>query len=383
MYSLKLGGLFLPIALLRYPQLSQSPKAAPTISLSSTNVERDGTPQSIIPFPSAPIQCSGVSFSREDVEMEDDALSSSPATDCHLNVARRHSRSYLAASFVHEDEHAMPHGLEEGQSVAQNGVPLRKRKLANKRPKLPSTPAIQPPRKKSKKASKRQAADLQFTVTLHRSLASHLRTFTSYTLAQCAVDAPEDELILRSQDRILVERLWKSLVDQGLQPVPFTPSLSPLSLPPVADPFVLSPERVDHVFQSEPIAVDGLCGLPTPPPSPTSSSAPSAPVFIPPCTAPAKDDFCGRPLPASGTPEHSAGRNTQGNALPTPPPTPPPADAPVLAMSSIVASLILRHRERSAARARSGSACSAGVRAGRSRSPLATYVLVAPSCVSA
>lgn len=271
----------------------------------------------------------------------------------------------------------MPQELDEEQSTTQNGVPLRKRKLANKRPKLPSTPAIQPPRKKSKKASKRQAADLQFTATLHRSLASHLRSFTAYTLAPCAQDdAPEDELILRHQDRMLVERLWKNLVDQGLQPAPLPTQLSPLSLP-VDDPFTLSPERVDHVFQSEPMTVDGPGGLPTPPPSPTSPSAFTAPISIPPSTAPAKDDFCGRPLPASEA------RARGADALPTPPPTPPDSGAPVLAMPNLVASLILRHRERSASRSRSGSACSAGLRAGRSRSPLATSVLVATPCASA
>ena len=376
MYSLKLSALSVSTNLLKHPRLAVSQKAAPTVSLSSTHVERDSPIESSVPFPSAPIQCPGTSTCLRDTEMLTESQSSPPGEDWHLDLARRHSQSCLATSYVHRDGHAMsPDALcesEEGQSTMQSGVPVRKRKLANKRPKIPSTAATQPSRKKSKRTSKRQTADLQFTVTLHRSLASHLRSLTSYTLAQYASDAPEDEFILKTQDRMLVERLWKSLVDQGLQPIPLPSSLP--SVPPTeVNPSTLNAEHVDHVPQSEPISVEGIPGLLTPPPSPTSPSTySSAPITIPLSTAPQKDDFGNRPLLAS--PPRDANANI--NALPTPPPTPPSGSATVLAMPNLVASLILRHRERSASRPRSGSACSASVRAERGRSPLATSVLV-------
>lgn len=374
MYSLKLSGLSISTNVLKHPRLAlgTSHKAAPTVSLSSTHVERDD--HSFIPFPSAPIQCPGASNSHQDIEMScsdvlDELPSTPPSEDWHLDLHRRHARSCLATSFVHRDGHAMPkssgYESDDGQNTTRTGVPLRKRKLAHRRVKVPSTTTCLPPRKRSKKTCKRQAADLQFTATLHRSLVTHLRAITSYTLTTREVDAPEDELTLRTQDRILVERLWKGLLDHGFQPVPLpSPPLLSASLT-VESPFILSPARVDHVFQSEP-QVEGIPGLPTPPPSPVS------PAYRPPVPIPIPSNAFSVLVErdATTTPPRGA------KALPTPPATPPQAGAPVLAMPQLVASLILRHRERSAGRPRSSSACSAGIRAERGRSPLSTSVLV-------
>ena len=201
---------------------------------------------------------------------------------------------------------------------------------------------------------------------------THLRAVTSYTLTTREVAAPEDELTLRTQDQMLVERLWKGLLDHGFQPVPLpSPPLLSASLQ-VESPFILSPARVDHVFQSEP-RVEGISGLPTPPPSPSPAHRPSVPIPIPSNGSPVLVDRDTIRSPPRGS-----------NALPTPPATPPQAGAPVLAMPQLVASLILRHRERSAARPRSSSVCSAGVRAERGRSPLATSVMApARPCASA
>ncbi|KIP04587.1 hypothetical protein PHLGIDRAFT_189632 [Phlebiopsis gigantea 11061_1 CR5-6] len=378
MHSLKLGGLSISTNVLKYPRLAlgTSQKAAPTVSLSNTHVERDD--HSFIPFPSVPIQCPGASNFRQDMEMScsdvlDELPSSPPPEDWHLDLHRRHARSCLATSFVHRDGHALPapsgYESDDGQNKTRTGVPLRKRKLAHKRVKVPSVTTCLPPRKKSKKTCKRQAADLQFTATLHRSLVTHLRAITSYTLTSREVSAPDDEPTLRTQDIMLVERLWKGLLDHGFQPAPLpSPPLLSASLA-VESPFILSPARVDHVFQSEP-QVEGVPGLPTPPPSPYR---PSVPIPIPSKASSALVERGANTPPPRG-----------GNALPTPPTTPPQAGAPVLAMPQLVASLILRHRERSAARPRSSSACSAGVRAERGRSPLSTFVLASvPPCASA
>jgi hypothetical protein len=380
MYSLKLSGLSLSTNLLKHPRLAlgTSHKAAPTVSLSNTHVERDTTTHSSIPFPSAPIQCPGSSAAYQDVEMTlEDAAESSPSSeDWHLELARKHSQSCLATSFVHRDGHAMPYPVQhtpnDGQTMERTSVPVRKRKLANRRPKLPSTTTCQPPRKKSKRGSKRQTTDLQFIATLHRSLVTHLRTSSSYTLSPCETNARDDELALHRQDRILIERLWKGLIDQGLQPVHFPSPLPPSALPTDTNPFILNTEHVEHVFQSEPLAAADITSLPAPPPSPISAAIlSSAPIAIPPSNGPEQDDFR---------------ESANAQSLPRPPRallTPPAtSQADVLAMPQLVASLILRHRERSTTRPRSGSACSAGVRAERGRSPLSTSVLAPPSGVS-
>ena len=331
MYSLKLSGLSISTNVLKRPRLAlgTSHKAAPTVSLSNTHVERDD--HSFIPFPSAPIQCPGAGSSHLDIEMScSDALdelptSPPPPEDWHVDLRRRHARSCLATSFVHRDGHAMPaqsgYESDDGQNTPPpTGVPLRKRKLAHKRVKVPSTTTCLPPRKKSKKTCKRQAADLQFAATLHRSLVTHLRAVTSYTLTTREVDAPEDELTLRTQDQMLVERLWKGLLDHGFQPVPLpSPPLLSASLQ-VESPFILSPARVDHVFQSEP-RVEGIPGLPTPPPSPSPAHRPSVPIPIP------SNAFSALAERDATTPPHGA------KTLPTPPATPPQAGAPVLAYS--------------------------------------------------
>lgn len=389
MYSLALSGLSISTNLFKSPRLTlgTSHKAAPTVSLSNTHVERDNTADSLVPFPSAPIRCPGTRSFDEDVEMaEADGEEYSPprSGDWHLILHRKHARSCLATSFVHRNGHALPrpsgYESDSGQHAPRGGVPVRKRKLAHKRAKAPSPTSSAPPRKRSRKAGKRQAADLQFTATVHRSLVAHLRVLTAHALAHCADAAAEDALALRTQDRLLVERLWKGLMDHGFKPVAFPPLLPAAD----TDPFILSPERVDHVFQSEPLYIQGL---PTPPASPGSSLFPPlAPIAVSPSKVSHDLDDASLPTPPATPPPAEAPllASSPGDmaSLPTPPATPPPAEAPVLAMSQLVASLILRHRERSTSRPR--SACSAGVRAERGRSPLATYVLApSRSCASA
>lgn len=360
MYSFHLSVLSLSTNLLKHP--ASSHKAAPTVSISNTYAERDTSPQNYIPFPSAPISCPAPSSSHSDLEIHTDGpweVVCSPVSDpWHLSIHRRRPQSCLATSFVHRDNHAMPsssHEPSKAASVLNVSLPMRKRKLAAKRVRVPSASAKQPvvAKRKSRRSAKRQAADLQLTATLHRSLASNLRS----TPSRHAGSSSEDALVLRQQDRILVERLWHNLVDQGLKPVPLAvPSELDCPLPHDDDPFALDPARVDHVFQSEPIyeepTLSPVCGgaasgLPTPPPSPQRS----APIRVP---APRYDP----------------------HSLPTPPATPSqPAGADVMPIPQLVASLILRHRDRSATRARSGSACSAGVRADRGRSPLRKSVV--------
>ncbi|KAI0689300.1 hypothetical protein BC835DRAFT_1418629 [Cytidiella melzeri] len=339
--------------ILRLPKLplGTSNKAAPTVqvSLSNANAQRElasipsPDPHSCIPFPSQPIQCARISSSHTaqsldgfDTWLVVDSPSSVPETS---NTGR-----HLPLSFVHRALHG--HSLADPFCLSMNAhdygtsalTPPRKRKMAVKRVKVPTQSVKNPKRTKRSRSSSKHSADLQFTATLHRSILAHLRNVqfaSSLSLDSAhAADYDSHSSMLHRQDQILVERLWKNLMDRGLAPIPFR--LRSES----AEMYDLSPERVDHVFQTEPIALGNLddCAMNV------DHTFEALERIVAPSASPAPQN----PVDSDG--------------------------AKVLALSQLVASLMLRHRDRSSTRSRSRSGNCVRQRPGRS--PLSSVVKV-------
>ncbi|KAI0085896.1 hypothetical protein BDY19DRAFT_384686 [Irpex rosettiformis] len=339
--------------------LSPSPATSPSSS------PLPPVQSSCIPFPSQPIQCSRISPSHDVDPSQDPAFavfenwlvghppSSVPEEDNNNNAIWCSSLvgapQRIPSSFVHRDVHhslsyspdSDPFITTTNDANAGSGfIPYpapgpRKRKMAVRRVKVPHYAAKSTKRtKRSKSANKKtNVGDVQFMATLHRSILAHLRDArfaASVRSTQCASDSAEFDssedsldddsradsslLVLRVQDEILVERLWRSLVDHGCSPSPGVPFSSRTD---DADMFRLRRERVDHVFQTEPTISLGLPGECSMDVDPATSNLERAPTRSP--TAVAR-----------------VGGGSE-----------------VLTLSQLVATLILHHRDRSSTRRRS------------------------------
>lgn len=369
-------------------------KAAPTvqISLSNVNAQRDAMPanteaHSSIPFPAHPIQCTRVSPAHNEDQFEDIVLTDAwevvplPQDSWQKQAPRKHVRSYSTTPYITLHGHTSPcpdvdmHGPPPISSLPSP----RKRKIAVRKPYASASPKP-PKRTRRSKSAKKQLADLEFTATLHRSILSQLRNiaFSSPALSASpfAVSDSRDDDLLHLQDQKLVERLWSILVEQraasaasdARQTCPSNAFVSD------ADLFALRPGSIDHIFVSEPIYdhKSTSTGLPTQPPSPTFGPphlprAATAPVIIPSARSRDLSRCSSKPTPPLPPTTRSIFINS---------PTPTSPDAQILAIPQLVASLILRHRDRSATRPRSNSSRPAS---GISRpSPLSSCVSIPP-----
>ncbi|KAH9857426.1 hypothetical protein C2E23DRAFT_273325 [Lenzites betulinus] len=237
-------------------------KSAPTVSITNTNAARTNTsaiptstfsplsevvvsPQSFVPFPSSPIPCPPPrqrSASEEgycsNSELQDLAFPGEKETEMqtatsrhgsHTDIHRRRSKSCLPASFLQRD------------------AKQRKNRIASEKPAVPQRPATRVaarresmsagnPTRKAVRKAKRLVADAQFLASIHSTIASGVR-------ARIHTDGGSDEYT--AQDALLVDRIWRTLVDLGYQPVPIESSTAaPSSLPPISeDPVREAAER--------------------------------------------------------------------------------------------------------------------------------------------
>ncbi|KAI0344941.1 hypothetical protein BDW22DRAFT_1353761 [Trametopsis cervina] len=308
--------------------LITSNKAAPTVqvSFSNANAQRDLAPTSsishnCIPFPSQPIQCARISpahteqnFERIDTWSVVDSSIDTRGDDSDVFYVA--SKSPFGSSFAHRNTlladicsraHAACTPIDVDEPIATTGP--RKRKMAVKRVKVPSLSPKGAKRPKRSKSVKKHTADVQFTAILHRSILAHLRNiaFSSPPTPTRRGVAPYDSSSLQRQDQLLVERLWKSLLDQGFSPLPLSLLADDVHI------FGISHDRVDHVFQTEPIVL----GFSTDSPMDVDSD------------------------------------RSQALSAPSPAPAPSCGDAEVFGLPHLVASLTLRYRDRSSTRSRS------------------------------
>ncbi|KAF9814364.1 hypothetical protein IEO21_05159 [Rhodonia placenta] len=297
-------------------------KALPTVSVSSTNVNSvnhsrvlasppdlsDAMGKNFIPFPSSPIPCPAGrhidGFDEYDADNETEILESlevyveqPPALSDSQNVPRRRSRSCLATSSFHSDNAG---GVPQAPSSSRRASKSTHSRLSpalrasKSQPRAQGTsvrrhsvsagnaePTAPRPAKRGKKIS-----DVQYLALVHRSIALRAR-----------MEDPRDAFV--AQDVALARRLWQTLVEHGLSPIPLGPAVS--------GPYMTAMSEKEGSDVPE-----------TPPPSPTFESELAAV----PCSP--------LPEPATDTP-------------------------PVLSMPQLVASLTLRYRERCSSRSRSSS----------------------------
>lgn len=340
--------------LLKHPKrtLGISHKAAPTVqvSLSNANAQRDSATapavsHSCIPFPSQPIECARVCREEDNFDslLAYDAwtVGSPPSVteSWSLDICRKRAESSvepppsLRRSICSKDSYEV-YMDDDGPQASTLVAGPRKRKMAVRRMKIlaASKPAK---RQKKSRAVRRQIADLQFTAVLHRSIVAHLRNlaFSESSSPPLHTDSSRAEtIVFRIQDQLLAERLWKSLADRGITPLPLSPRPASAFISD-SDLFSLKAERVDHIFQTEPLNQQDVLG------SPVASSV----YTLATRTGDAFMDWIGaKALSPSSTVSSTTPYSM--NSAPS---------AEVLALPQLVASLILRHRDRSATRPRS------------------------------
>lgn len=320
-------------------------KASPTVSVTNTNAARvitDSQPSpalpevsfpSSVPFPSSPIPCpsrkraiseDGYDLRDECEETGDEPMDVDEPNETkgstlpfhrrisHIDIIRRRSKSCLAASYFHSDSQQPRRSRHASDKPVPppHGPeqPARKRPAMRRESMSAGTPLPKTVRK-----ARRVVADAQFLASLHSSIAVQVRTRVN-----SGVISPDDDCA--TQDAILVERIWHALVDLGYKPVPLDDA----------------------------------------PPSQSSSAA--AP---PPPPTPAVD-------PAREAAERAARRTKAVSSGPFVFGTqdlPPPSSGPV-PVPQLVASLIMRHRDRTSTRPRAASKKRAGDQYPASRSPL-------------
>ncbi|KAI0066298.1 hypothetical protein BV25DRAFT_1821227 [Artomyces pyxidatus] len=204
------------------------------------------------------------------------------------------------------------------------------------------------PSAKRPKRSKRAIADLQFTETVHRSITSHLKQSTRMITAEEDVameiaDERDRAEALRDQDRRLAGRLMKHLLDAGHAPARLDgcAGMGSAIVSPLTE-FELCPEA-DIVMD---VDISVLEPIDSSPPLPTQTilakhvhRLPPVPTSLPP-PPPSLAPSLNGPILAIRPPPSRV-------AVPSAPPTPPALpDSRVYTMSQLVATLILRHGDR-------------------------------------
>lgn len=195
-------------------------KASPTVSLTNASAVRTSTSplqhlpadfpehpssQSFIPFPtSAPIDCPPPPASSDAVDPGAEVACSGSQVCAQLDVQTQSNPVNLPIGIPEPRKRRVRSFLNSCSS------PTSLHKVPSKRPKVPK------PSKGRK--TRRQIADLQFTALMHRSIAWHIR---ASCLEIMEVDSGDRHPLQPGleQDALLVERLWKNLVDQGFKPV--------------------------------------------------------------------------------------------------------------------------------------------------------------------
>lgn len=204
-------------------------KAAPTVSLTNASAVRTATchslpsmhslfetppTQSFIPFPtSAPIDCPPP-HSSSDPGAEDarSSVEHQACTPSPFDVPSKPDSANVPIGNIEQRKRRLRSFLNSSSSPSPSNI------LPYKRPKIPSAKGTSRARK-----SRKQVADLQFTALMHRSIVWQLN---AVRVSAMDVDSGVESQFgnqlspgLLDQDTILAERLWKSLMDQGLQPV--------------------------------------------------------------------------------------------------------------------------------------------------------------------
>ncbi|TFK80503.1 hypothetical protein K466DRAFT_375645 [Polyporus arcularius HHB13444] len=305
-------------------------KAAPTVSVTNTTAAcvptalqpvTDLSP-SCVPFPSSPTPCP----SRKRAISEDGYVlrdGSEEGEDQPMDVDEPSETQGSTAALHHRISHNDVFRRRSKSCVHRDSQHSRRSHHGPDKPVLPPHGPDQPARKrpavrresmsagnplpKTVRKAKRVVADAQFLASLHSSIALQVRT---------RIDGGEGDECA-TQDALLVERIWHALIDLGYKPVPLDEP-SPLS-----------------VASTQPTTATSL--------DPVREAADRA---------------------ARRTKAVSCGPFTFG------PQDLPPASSGPVPVQQLVASLILRHRDRTAARPRSASKTRAGGKHLASRSPL-------------
>ncbi|OBZ75784.1 hypothetical protein A0H81_04998 [Grifola frondosa] len=241
-----------------YFPIFSTKKASPTVCITNTSVSRaitacllpspsglpDVPPQNFIPFPSSPIACPASSDTADgmDCESEPDSCKPHKGEDVspanhhiwHIDLHHRRSKSCLATSYFHRDNlpPRTPHEASvNSMSHSLNRVPhlrtrkekseLRSQGAAARRESMSAGSAA--PHPKRTRRNRRSQMDGQFLAAVHRSIAWRMRR---------ALVGIEDAYT--AQDALLVERLWRNLVNQGFQPAQSEHELD-LTAPPFSD----------------------------------------------------------------------------------------------------------------------------------------------------
>ncbi|KAK7679619.1 hypothetical protein QCA50_017330 [Cerrena zonata] len=238
-------------------RVSSSKKATATVSLSSATASAtsallpspDGLPECVptnsIPFPSAPIELPSPrddfvndaddEFQPQtmscDTKDSKDASTSERKNGSHVNLRRKRAKSCLASTYVHNDgskhsrRSSTPHPLVRFAVNVPTSEPSQSASPPlGKRARLCSTST--PKLSKRARRTRKLVADLEFTSMLHRSLDRHLRLLI---VSNNGIDENMDASgssrgVSLEQDFLLVERLWRALVDQGYKPQDASPT---------------------------------------------------------------------------------------------------------------------------------------------------------------
>jgi hypothetical protein len=342
--------------ILRHPKLpiGTPNKAAPTVqvSFSNANAQRGLAAStkpalsSCIPFPSQPIICTRISPSHTEQSFDSEAWLQVASDTSYSGSTHVVNSTYLSgadydlfSTFVHRSTHIYSQAdpfcmdLETSNHVAwpTPSVPAapRKRKMAVKRVKTSTSSTKGTKRTKRDRSSKHNAADMAFAATLHRSILAHLQTLSvgpeRALTRKSDVFSDSAASLLYVQDHILVERLRKSLVKQGISPAHINSAVGD------AEQFTLRPARLGHVFQTQPISLGII--------DERGMDVDCMPIDVTELQTTA-------PFPA---PPHSSMANED-----------------ILTLPQLVALLILRHRHRSFTRHRSQGSCRDRKRPGKS-----------------
>ncbi|KAI1785608.1 hypothetical protein LXA43DRAFT_899338 [Ganoderma leucocontextum] len=329
-------------------------KASPTVSVTNTNAARASTALSTsseakpslpvlqevlsptansIAFPSSPIPCP----SRKRAHSDDSYDSRDGADEpvhvaavetpqrtqgnttpfhrriSHIDILRRRSKSCLAASYFHSDstlpraepvpQAPQPFPTEDVEMPDSLPEPPAKRRPATRRESM----IAGNPLGRTVRKARRVVADAQFLASMHSSIALRVRT----SIENDGTPTPRSPDEYAAQDALLVERIWHTLVDMGYKPVPLDNVSPPL---PLAPPIVVS---------ASPVPTQGA---PSPsPPNPTRDAAREA------AERAARRTQAVSSAPFNFERVQDIASSPQGGILPGP---------------QLVATLIMRHRER-------------------------------------
>ncbi|THH29021.1 hypothetical protein EUX98_g5168 [Antrodiella citrinella] len=299
-----------------------SKKATATVSLSNASAVGTATPclfptdapQNLIPFPSCTpataVPCitppeldldllSFVVIERDGEEGMEKQSMLRAATAWRIDLRRRRSKSCLVpASFIC----GAPSQNDFSLHLDVPG-PRRSQSVTESRPRVVKKKPVSSSPKATRKA-KKLTADVHFVAMMHKSIVC-------WTKDGHSEPPPKEPLSdILQQDGLLVQRLWRGLLAQGLKPIPF---------------------ESDNKIVPEPV--------------------PSSPP--PPYTLSSEVDLTqtAQPLPRLSIPQTvvKASRPTSSPVRSEPVPD-------VLTMPQLIATLILRHNDRRSARPRSAAA---------------------------